>query len=215
MKLKAAAAFLLAALPAGAQAPAPSAQVRVTARIVVVDREAATRAGLGYVVLGNDRVRIGSGSRGRDGVEVDVLGARAFLELARDRRLIRSESTQQVLVMSGAEGYVASSELSVGRRTARTRGPSLVVVPTVREDGLVQLRVSARMEDEVRHGWGYGVDGSPAAVDTEILARPGEDVIIGSSTVSETVSETGLLRWGSASEERDVLVVVRAEVVGA
>ncbi len=214
MKLEAVAAVLLAALPAAAQVPSPPAQVRVTSRIVVVDREAAARVGLGYVVLASDRVRIGSGAPRSSGVEVDVLGARAFLELARQRRLIRSESTQQVLVMSGGEGYVASSELSLGRRAARTRGPSLVVVPTVRADGLVHLRVSARMEDEVQRAWGHGVDGSPAAVDTEVLARPGEDVIIGSSTLSETVSEAGLLRWGSASEERDVLVVVRAEVVG-
>jgi hypothetical protein len=201
-------------------------QVQVTARVVVVDREEATRVGLSYVVLGHDRVRVGAGARrgigagtrrgvdaaGGSGVAVDVLSATAFLDLVRQRRLVRSESTQQVLVMSGAEARVASSQVSVGRDMARTRGPSLTVVPTVGEDGLVHLWVRAGLDDVVSYGWGYEVDGSPAAVDTEIVARAGEDVILASGSVLETTSERGVLRWGSATHDRDVLIVLKVEV---
>jgi hypothetical protein len=145
-------------------------------------------------------------------VGVEVLGATAFLDLVRQRRLVRSESTQQVLVLSGGEARVASSEVSLGRNMARTRGPSLTVVPTVGVDGLVHLWVRAGLDDVVRYGWGFEVDGSPASVDTEIVARPGEDVILASGAVMESTRERGLLRWGGATRERDVLIVLRVEV---
>jgi hypothetical protein len=196
------------------------AHVQVTARVLVVDREQATRVGLGYVVLGHDRVRVGgAGGGGRGGggglavgIGGDVLGATAFLDLVRQRRLIRSESTQQVLVLSGGEARVASREVSVGGHMARTRGPSLTVVPTVGPDGLVHLWVRAGLEDVVRYGWGWEADGSPASVDTEIVARPGDDVILASGAVVETTSERGLLRWGGTTRDRDVLIVLRVEV---
>jgi hypothetical protein len=206
--------------------------VQVTTRVMVVDREEATRVGLGYVVLGHDRVRVGNGGRagggtgwgtgagsragagsgGSEVVAAEVLGATAFLELVRQRRLVRSESTQQVLVLSGGEARVASSEVSVGRHMARTRGPSLTVVPTVGADGLVHLWVRAGLDDVVSYGWGYEVDGSPASVETEIVARSGEDVILASGAVMESTSERGLLRWGGATRDRDVLIVLRVEV---
>jgi hypothetical protein len=192
------------------------AHVQVTARVMVVDRDEATRVGLGYVVLDHGRVQVGAGRGGGGGLAVgiggDVLGAAAFLDLVRQRRLIRSESTQQVLVLSGGEARVASSEVSVGRHMARTRGPSLTVVPTVGADGLVHLWVRAGLEDVVRYGWGWEADGSPAAVDTEIVARPGDDVILASGAVMETRSERGLLRWASATRDRDVLIVLRVDV---
>lgn len=235
MTLTAAAALLALVTPGPATSPGPAAspdsmasaasaavdrpaQVHVTARVMVVDREEATRVGLGYVVLGHDRVRVGGGARrgagaaGGGGVAVDVLGATAFLDLVRQRRLVRSESTQQVLVMSGAEARVASSEVSVGRHMARTRGPSLTVVPTVGADGFVHLWIRAGLDDVVSYGWGYEADGSPASVDTEIVARAGEDVILASGSVMETTSERGLLRWGGTSHDRDVLIVLRVEV---
>jgi Flp pilus assembly secretin CpaC len=208
--------------------------VQVTARVVVVDREEAARVGLGYVVLGNDRVRVGDGGNagggtdagrgggtgwgrgvgpgGSGGVGVEVLGATAFLDLVRHRRLVQSESTQQVLVLSGGEARVASSEVSLGRHMARSRGPSLTVVPTVEADGRVHLWVRAGLDDVVRYGWGYEADGSPASVDTEIVARPGEELILASGTVTESTSERGLLRWGGATRDRDVLIVLRVEV---
>jgi hypothetical protein len=198
--------------------------VQVTARVVVVDREEAARVGLGYVVLGHDRVRVGGGGNAGGGggwgtgmgtgggVGVEVLGATAFLDLVRQRRLVRSESTQQVLVLSGGEARVASSEVSLGRHMARTRGPSLTVVPTVGTDGLVHLWVRAGLDDVVHYGWGLEADGSPASVATEIVARPGEDVILASGTATESTSERGLLRWGGATRDRDVLIVLRVEV---
>jgi hypothetical protein len=231
MRLPAVLSLVALASPAGAEPTPPRApvqdtpHVRVTARIVVVDRQAVTRAGLGYVVVGHDRVRIGSagragGGRGGEartrgvGVLVGTHGVSAFLEAARARRWIRSETTQRVLTLSGREALVSSTELAVGRRgAARTRGPSLVVVPTALDDGAVRLRVSTRIEDSVTYPWGHGVDGSPAAVETDVVARPGEELILASGSTVERTREAGLLRWSDADAGRDVLVAVSVEVI--
>jgi hypothetical protein len=181
-------------------------QVRVTTRILVVDRDQATRAGVGYAVVGYDRVRLADGDR--------VLGSRAFLELARERRLLRSESTQQVLVLSGGAARVGSTRLAVGAHGTRTRGPTMEVVPTVSADGSVHLWIDARLEDSVTWGWwGHRLDASPAAVVTELLTRPGDEVIVASARVMEVSREGGFLRRGSASHEREVLIVVGVELV--
>lgn len=209
----------LLALPASAAAqelPPPlyesPAHVRVTARIVTVDRAALTRAGLAYVVLGNDRVRVHSTGRGGTGVAVGTHGVSAFLHVARERRWLRSESTQQVLALSGGEAVVSSSDLEVGRYAARTRGPTLAVSPTVLPDGRVHLRVAAGVEDEVSYGWGYRVDASPAAVATELVVRPGEEVLLASSSAVQSGRASGLLRWGGVERGRDVLVAVSVTV---
>ena len=216
LMLFAAASPLVAQHAADMHAPPVSPQVRVTARMVVIDRDAFDRAGLAYVVLGNERVRV-TAARGRAtrgaGIAIGTHGVMAFLDAVRERRWTRSESTQQVLAASGAAARVASTQLTVGRHGARSQGPVLEVVPTVLEDGRVHLRVSARLEDAAAWGWGYGLDGSPAAVDTEVVARDGEESIVASSNAVESTRESGLLRWGSAEQGRDVLISVRAEVV--
>lgn len=192
------------------------AHVRVTARILVVDRDALTRAGLDYLVLGNDRVRVSANGRNRArGVRVGVgtHGVSAFLEAIRENRWVRSESTQQVLTISGGEGVVSSTDLAAGRYASRTRGPSLVVSPSVLADGSVHLRVSARHEDSIRYAWGYGVDGSPAAVETEVVARDGEELLLASSSSTQSTRQSGLLSWGTAEQGREVLVAVSAEIV--
>lgn len=231
MRLLATVGLLALAAPAGAQhssaPPVPSApgpaseqafeqafeQVRVTARIVVVDRDAFTRAGLSYLVIGNDRVSVRStrpgGARGVR-VAVGTHGISAFLDAVRRSRWVRSESTQQVLTLSGAEAVISSSQLSVGRHAARTRGPSLAVLPTVLADGSVHLRVSARLEDEVSYAWGYRVDGSPAAVDTEVIARDGEEVLLASSSAVQSTRDVGMLSLGVGEQGRDVLISVSA-----
>lgn len=221
MRLAALIPLLIAAPLAGQRAapaflPGDLEQVRVTARIVVVDREAFTRAGLEYAVVGADRVvvrstgrRVGGGAR----VKVGTHGAAAFLEAVRASRWVRSESTQQVLTLSGRPAVVGSQDLTVGRRSTRTRGPTLAVVPTVLQDGSVHLHVAAALEDRARHGWGYAVDGSPASVDTEVIAAAGEEVIVGSGSWSERSGENGTLAWGRGQEERDVLVAVRVDVL--
>lgn len=207
-----------AARPAGyAEGPSQAlAQVRVTARIVVVDREAFTRAGLSYVMVGNDRVRVSQtgrgGARGAR-VAVGTHGVTAFLEAVRESRWIRSESTQQVLTIAGGEALVSSTELAVSRHGSRTRGPVLSVIPSVLADGSVHLRVSTRLEDAVSYGWGYTVDGSPAAVDTEVITGDGEEVILASSAAVQSTRESGLLSWGGGEQGRDVLISVRAQVV--
>lgn len=227
MRLPVALGILALATPAWAQqgtvagpvhvAPAQAqAHVRVTARIVVVDREAFSRAGLAYVVLGNDRVRVSStGRRPARGVRMTVgtHGVTAFLEAARQSRWVRSESTQQVLALSGSEAVVSSSDLMIDRRAARTRGPSLAVIPVVLPDGSVHLQVSTRLEDAVTYAWGYGVDGSPAAVDTELIAGDGEEVLLASSSAAQSTRDSGMLSWGSGEQGRDVLVALTAEVI--
>lgn len=218
MRAAAVVALLVLAVPAAAQqtVAASMEQVRVTTRIVVVDREAFTRAGLAYEVIGPNRVRVRStGRRAPGGVRVTVgtHGVAAFLEAARASRWVRSESTQQVLTLSGRPAMISSQDLSVGRRAARTRGPSMSVIPTVLSDGTVHLQVSAGIEDRVTYAWGYGVDGSPAAVDTEILAAPGEEVLLASGSSVTTTRQSGLTGWGSGEEGRDVLVAVSVDVV--
>lgn len=198
-------------------ADAVPAHVRVTTRIVVIDSDAITRAGMSFTLLG-DRVHVASDGRRAGGMRIraGTHEAGAFLELVRANRWIRSESTQQVLTMSGAEAVVSSTSLSIGPRSARTRGPVLAVVPTVLDDGRVHMQLSTRVEDAVtfRRGYGvYGVDGSPAAVDTELIAASGEEIIVGSSSALQHTRESGLLWWGSAEQGREVLVSVRAEVV--
>ncbi len=204
---------------AGASVSPGVEHVRVTTRIIVVDREALTRAGLAYVLVGNDRVQVSAsdraGSRRSRGVRIGVgtHGVQAFLDAVRDSRWVRSESTQQILTISGGEGRVASQDLSVGRGVSRTQGPSLIVSPTALDDGSVHLRVSARIEDSVDYAWGYGVDGSPAAVDSEVIARTGQEVVLASSSSVQSTREAGILSWGAAEHGRDVLVVMTAEVV--
>jgi Flp pilus assembly secretin CpaC len=191
-------------------------QVQVTARIVVVDREAFTRLGLAYAVVGNDRVRVmPTGGRIPGGVRVKVgtHGVTAFLEAARASRLIRSESTQRVMTMSGRAAQVSSQDLSVGRRAARRRGPSLAVIPTVLADGRVLLQVAAGVEDRVTYARGVGLDGSPAAVETEVIAPDGEELILASSSWVTASREAGLAGWSSDETGRDVLVAVSATVV--
>ena len=218
MRLSALLALLPLATSAAAQQPAIASadQVRVTARILVVDREAFTRAGLSYAVIGGNRVRVTSTGRRTSGgvrVQVGTHPVAVFLEAARASRFIRSESTQQVLTMSGRPAMISSQDLAVGRRAARTRGPSLAVIPTVLADGTVHLQVSTGVEDRVTYAWGYGVDGSPAAVDTEILAADGEEIILASGSSSTTTRESGLTGWSSREDARDVLVAVSADVV--
>lgn len=193
--------------------------VRVTAHILVVDRDALTRAGLAYVLIGNDRVQVTAAPRGGIGgsrgvrIGVGTHGVTAFLDAVRDSRWVRSESIQQILTLSGGEGIVSSTDLSVGRTASRTQGPSLLVSPTVLADGSVHLRVSARVEDSVTYAWGYGIDGSPAAVDSEVIARAGEHVVLASSSAVQSTRESGVLSWGAGEQGRDVLVAVVTEVV--
>lgn len=218
MRLAALLCLLVLAAPVSAQHPGPGTgdQVRVTTRIIMVDRDAFTRAGLTYAVVGHDRVRVSSnGRRGSGGarIRVGTHGVAAFLEAVRQSRWIRSESTQQVLALSGRPALVSSTDLAVHRRAARTRGPSLAVIPTVLSDGRVHLQVSTGVEDRVTYAWGYGVDGSPAAVETELIAHDGEEVILASSASTRTTRESGLLGWSGGEEGRDVLVAVSAQVV--
>ncbi|HEX6306660.1 MAG TPA: hypothetical protein VFZ69_00660 [Longimicrobiales bacterium] len=217
MTLRTVLALLALAAPAAAQSAPPAAvHVRVTARTVIVDRDAFTRAGIAYVAIGNDRVHVSrTTQRPTRGARIAVgtHGLTAFLEAARENRLLHSESTQQVLALSGAEAIVSSTTVSLGRRSARTTGPVLAVLPTLLEDGRIHLYVAARVEDSVSWPWGYGVDGSPAAVETEVIARAGEEVILASSSITQQSRESGILRWAADEHGRDVLITVSVQVI--
>jgi hypothetical protein len=192
--------------------------VRISSTLLVLDRTAVRRAGLSYVVLGPERVRLvpldgGRGAARGVRVEVGALGVRAFLDAVRTNRWVRTETTQHVLALSGASAHVSSLDTRLGAYGTHTRGPVLNVLPTILDDGRIHLHVSTRLEDvDVDRYWGYAVDGSPVAVATELIVRAGEDVIIASGGGVEASRETGLLYIASTDRERDVLVVVRATV---
>lgn len=217
------AALVAALLPASVRAqshpsPAPAPHVRVHAHIVLLDRVEARRAGLRYAQAGDGRIRVEGGGRRGGGVGVGgtVAGipVSAFLELARDRRLVRSETRMQVLALSGTSAALGSGSLRVsGWGATRAQGPELVVTPTVLADGRVRLEVRARLRDEATSPYGYGVDASPVDAATTIVARPGQEVTVGSVATTTEHSTAGLLRWEDEAGQRDVLVVLRPELV--
>jgi hypothetical protein len=208
---------------AGAQAPAPAeayTHVRVHAHILLLDRTTATRIGLGYAQVGGGLIGVqgAPARRGSGGVvvggEVAGMPASAFIELARDRGVLRSETRTQVLALSGAAAVVGSGTISTGRwGTTRVRGPELEVVPTVLDDGTILLDVRARLRDEVTSVYGWGMDGSPVDVATRLVVAPGQEATVGSVRTTTQRSDTGLLSWRSEAGEMDVLVVLRPEVV--
>jgi hypothetical protein len=208
------AAAQTAGMPASGEA---AGNIRLDARIVVVENSAVSRAGVSYVVLASDRVsvstRAGTTRRGSGvAVESRPLGVAAFLEFVRQRRAVSSEATQQIVVLSGGTGRIASLDLSVDRFAARSRGPSLVVTPTLLDDGRIHVRVIAQNEDVVADSWtGQVVDGSPVRVATELVLQPGEPAIIGSGSASQSASTSGILHIGRDDYHRDILVVLSAE----
>jgi hypothetical protein len=220
-------AGVLALGPAAAEGqPAAAGEVehvRVYAHILLVDRAEATRVGLRYVQVGGGMIGL-DGSRplrrGGGGGVVVTGGAAgvpvsAFIDLARDRGVLRSETRTQVLVVSGGSASVASGTASVGRwGTTRVRGPELIVSPTVLEDGRVLIDVRARVRDEVTGVYGYGADGSPVDVATTVVVGAGEEATVGSLSTSTQRWDTGVLRWASEAGDLDVLVVLRPEIVG-
>ena len=228
----AALALAAGAAPAAAQQPvappAPGGNVQVEAHVVFLDRAAARRVGLRYLQVGNGRVQVEGGRRRGDrdrvrkdggvtvGVGGDVAGipVQAFVEIARDERVLRSESRSVVTVADGALGSVSSGTVQLGPWGAsRTRGPELVVIPHLLGDGRVRLDVQVRERDEAIGPFGYGVDGSPVSTRTSVVVRSGEAATVGTLQASERRSDVGIVRWGSEEGERDVLVVLKATVL--
>ena len=215
---------ILTALPLAAQAPVPASgtpQVSVSATIVVIDREALTRAGVSHLVLGDGRIQLTSSNGRRPSrsvriaVAADGLGVQAFLDLAREQRWVRSEHTQQVTVVSGSEASMSSATLRMGGMGARITGPSLSVAPSVLSDGSVHLRVSAEVVDVATDGWGYPLDGSPVAARTELVVADGEEAIVASGSKVETSRRVGLLHLSSRERDREFLVTITPRIVAA
>ena len=219
-----AAALAAGLLPSSVRAQAVSESdpqhVRVHTQIVLIDRAEAQRAGLRYVQVGGGRIWIGGG---RDGQRTSRVGASgevggipvsAFVDLARNKRLLRSETQTQVTTLSGSTAAIGSGTLSAGPWGAsRTAGPELVVTPTVLPNGNIQLQVHARLRDEVTVPYGYSVDASPVNVATTVVAKPGEAATVGSMSVATEQRDAGLIRWEDVSGSRDVLVVLKPELV--
>ena len=219
-----AAALVAALLPSPVRAQAvPESDpqhVRVHAQIVLIDRAEAQRAGLRYVQVGGGRIWIGGG---RDGHRTSGVGASgkvggipvsAFVDLASNKRLLRSETQTQVTTLAGSTAAISSGSLSVGPWGAsHTAGPELVVTPTVLPDGNIQLQVQARLRDEATVPYGYSLDASPVNVATTVVVRPGEEATVGSISIATEHKDAGLLRWEDASGSRDVLVVLKPELI--
>jgi hypothetical protein len=191
--------------------------VRVHVRIVLIDRAEARRVGLRYVQAGGGRIRV----EGRGGSGVGVSGGvagvpvSAFLDLARKKRLLTSETRTQITTLSGSTASIGSGSLRVVDPwgTSRAQGPELVVTPTVLPDGHVRLDVRARLRDEVAGAYGYGVDASPVDAATTVIVRPREEATLGSVQTATLRRDTGVLRWEDVSGSRDVLVVLTPEIV--
>jgi hypothetical protein len=220
-------ALALGPAGSGAQASGPVAydQVRVHAHILLVDRTEAARVGLSYVQVGGGLIGV-EGARGAGGVrgarggdvlvggEVAGVPVSAFIDLARERGVLRSETRSQVLVLSGGSAVVASGTVTTGRWGAtRVQGPEFVVIPTVLDDGRVHLDVRVRLRDDVAGFYGHRADGSPVDVSTTVVVGSGEEATVGNVQTSIQRSDTGILRWRSSSDELDVLVVLRPEII--
>lgn len=219
-------ALLLAPPTARAQAPtvlyeagrATPAQVRVHAQIFLLDAVETRRAGLGYVQVGNGRLQPLAGPRGRRGGitvggDAGGISVSAFIDLARDRRVLRSDTRTQVLAMSGSPAMIGSGTLQAGGwRGSRVRGPQLMVIPTVLPDGRVRLDVRARIRDEYTGPY-HSVDGSPLDAATTVVVEAGKDATVGSLQTRTAESDAGFLSWRDVSTEREILVVLRPEIV--
>ena len=96
---------------------------------------------------------------------------------------------------------------------SRTAGPELVVTPTVLPNGNIQLQLHAKLRDEVTIPYGYSVDASPVNVATTVIVKPGEEATLGSMSVATEQRDAGLLRWEDVSGSRDVLVVLKPEII--
>ncbi|CAA9370892.1 MAG: hypothetical protein AVDCRST_MAG89-4582 [uncultured Gemmatimonadetes bacterium] len=206
---------MLAVATCAAAQPGDQAMVRLTSRTVVIDRQAAMRAGVSYVDVGGGRLgfSVPPGRRGGTVAVQGPLGVRAFLEIARERRWTRSESSQMVMVASGSEGRVSSLSGTVSPYEVSSRGPVLRVSPRVMPDGRVELALATGVEDRRESVWGYGVDASPAWAETVIVARPGEPVVVASSTQGTSTRGSGILHVGSRDRNVETFIVVTAEVV--
>lgn len=192
----------------------PATHVRVEARILLLDRAELRHAGLDYVQVGGGRIALAGRSRGGVRADPGGISVSAFVQLARSRRVLRSESTLQVLTLSGSPASLSSGSVTMsGWGGARAEGPELLVTPTVLEDGSVRLEVRARLRHEARSVYGDPVDGSPVDVATTVVVRAGEPATLGSARVQTETRDAGLLRWEDRSGSREVLVVLTPVVV--
>ncbi|HYD55005.1 MAG TPA: hypothetical protein VEA99_20380 [Gemmatimonadaceae bacterium] len=209
----AAATLSLAALAPSARAQMVDTvptMVQVEARIVLVDRQRAARAGLRWLQAGGGRIVLGDRGAGIRISKGDAtLSASAFIEIAAREGVVTSDTRLSVATRSGTTARVASGTLALGRRGAvRETGPELLVTPTRLADGRIQLEVRARERDEATGRWGERVDASPVDAATTVLARPGEPATVATVRSTSTGRDAGLLRWEGASRSVDALVVL-------
>lgn len=207
---------LLPALAIAQDAPATEApaNVRVSAHVVLIDRSAASRAGLEMLQVGDGRMRVAR--RGTGGVAIDgrVMGmpVAAFIGLARERGVVRSESRLHVVTASGSSGRIAGVRLGVDRHgLASESGPELHVVPTLLADGRIRLEVNAGRRETRRGLYGEAVGASPAMATTTVIVRPGAQATVGTIAVATERRDAGLLHWRRERSETDALIVLAAE----
>lgn len=201
---------------AGAQ---PPEHVAVEATTVVLDERRASRLGLDGLVLASPGDELATRGRGgstvRVGSRVGGLDVTAWLELVRDGRAARRESTQRIVVLSGAAAELSGQHSLVGMYgEAVQAGPALWVQPVALEDGRVRLRLWTTVGDVRAARPGTLEQYVPVETSTEIVVPSGTPVLIAHSQLSDQRARSGLLERGSTSSSTEAWVVVTARVVG-
>lgn len=193
-------------------------------RVQVAREGAAGLAGLWRYTSGRVTVRGANGLAG-GGVRVGVAGAKFEAQLNTYARKARnvSRTTEQIRVLSGAEGWlwvgrsvvvpvlriVTSSGEVVILRRARV-GASLHVRPRILADGKIELELapSFKVLSGPRAGKAYTV----TAMRTRVVVEPGRKVLLGSSSSArEDSAAAGLFGYNAAGRKTATIITVSAD----
>jgi hypothetical protein len=215
-------AVLAGLFPVGLSAQEPAARaddmhIAVESTTLVLNEERVRRLGLANVALSSPGVTIsggGSGGTVRAGTRVGETGISAWLDLVRSRRAVSQESTQRIVVLSGAAARVGSSHTLIGPYgQAATAGPELWVEPVALDGGLVRLRIWSAVGEVRADPHGIVWQDVPVQARTEIVVPSGTPVLIASTERHEDRTHRGLTSRASASASAQTWIVVTPRAV--